>query len=587
MYKVILKGVILCAALFMTQGVLQAQNQSNSTNVEGESLIGESIETQSVVADTLIADQVVAIVGNSCILLSDVEQLAIQLQSQRQQMGSVSESTVQEDALEMLLSQYLMATRATLDSLDKTMNPIDDIIEQQVAKMTFEAGSVAELERIHGKPIYQIKSDLALEIKHMQLAQTMQKTISNSVEVNRQDVVDMVNNLKEEDKQLIPEQYSYSQIVKIPPQTDERKYEIRERMLGFRERILNKEISLGALAQLYSADMASAMYRGEMGPIETAYLDPAFSEAALALEPGEVSEIVESEYGYHLIELIAKTETTLHVRHILLKPEFTLEEEKAVISQLDSLSNVINQGVITFAQAALIYSDDIYTKQNGGKAFNKVGYQQSGNIRAATTYFAAEDMQYYPMDYSAVSSLKVSEISAPYESMDDKGNKVQKIIRLDSILPAHKANIVDDYDLLEAVTKAKKQADVIDKWVDEQTHLIYIEIKDEYLENYDFKRDSWKEAAMRTKNRENSNVKLPDYDELRKVAKERAAHNAAELAALERERAEIEAERRANGELDDALDQASQANEGEIVEGEAKEEKRGKGAEGKGRPERK
>lgn len=567
-----LKGAILGAVLLMSPGVLFAQEQTQSTNSEEDSPVGQPIEVSTVVADTLIADELVAIVGNYGILLSDVETAALQIKERRRTQGSLSDLTESEEALETLLAQHLMATRAELDSLDKDMSPVDGMVEKQVAEMAFEAGSVAELERIHGKPIYQIKSDLTSDIKKMQLAQAMEQHVHNDVVVNKSDVIAYIESIPENERYMIPKQYSYSQIVKLPPQTEERKYQIRERMLGFRDRILSKEISLGALAQLYSADPASAMYRGEMGPMEANRFDPAFKEAAMALEPGEVSEIVESEYGYHLIELIAKTPTTLHVRHILLKPEFTVEEEKAVISQLDSIAKVVRDGKLKFGEAALIYSNDEDSKQNGGKVFNTVGYLQTGDIRAASTYFAAEDMQYLPVDYSTISSLEINQVSDPYQTMDTKGNMVQKIVRLDAILPAHRANIVDDYDLLEAVAKVQKQNTTLEAWIEEQTETIYIEIKDEFLESFNFTKPCWKEAAMRTKNRENPDIELPDYDALFKVAKERAAHNAAELAALEREREAIEAERAAQREANGEIDPE------EMEEG----ERRGEGPEGRG-----
>ncbi|MFI3299596.1 MAG: peptidylprolyl isomerase [Rikenellaceae bacterium] len=502
-------------------------------------------KAQDTIMRMEIADRVIAMVGNNVIMYSDLENAARNVADQRRQQGSLSDQTEKEEALESLLVQKLMATCANLDSLDKDLPAIDNMVELRVAEMAASVGGVLELERKMGKPIFQIKSDVTLEARQMQLSSTMQQYIESGVTINIGEVREYLDTLDAQYLEMVPEQYSFSQIVKIPPQTEERKYAIREQLLEYRRRILDGEVTLGALAQLYSADLQSARKRGEMGPMATGLLVQPFIDAVQEMKPGEVSEIVETEYGYHIIELISLTGTApnqmVHLRHILLKPEFTVEESRNVVAQLDSLTTEINAGNITFAEAALKYSDDKDTKENGGKAFNTYGYYSSGNVKLASSRYRASELQYQPYDYRELAELKVGEISEPYETMDGKGNIVHKIIRLDAITDAHVANIDEDYELIANDAKLAKTLQVFEDWVDNNISRVYVHI-DSTLWDYNLQKEGWILAARRTAQEENLPVKMPTRDDIEdaitkrqeRIAREVAeAKLAAELAAIE------------------------------------------------------
>ncbi len=470
----------------------------------------------------VIADQVIAIVGNAGILYSDIVRTAHAITQKRKEQGSLSDRTAEEEALEMLLVQNLMATCAVMDSLDKDMPSRDVEIESIVGDLVEGAGGVKALEKEMGKPIYQIKADIALEDKQVQLARQMQDFIRYGVDIDYVEVAEFLDTIKTEAMSMIPMQYSYSQIVKIPPQTDERKYAIRERLLEYRKRILAGEVSLGVLAQLYSLDPGSALKRGEMGPMPIMSFTGPFADAIRGMKDGEVSGIVETEYGYHLIELISfdrKTEMA-HIRHILLKPEFTVEESKDVVELLDSIATEVRAERLDFAEAAMQYSDDKATKENGGKAFNKMGYQ--GDIRATSSRFVAEELM---TEARYITVLNIGDVSQPYEAMDEKGNLVQKIVQLDTIIPAHRANLRDDYDLLEAMAQAQKQSTAIERWIEANIHRVYVLIAPEYLD-YDLGGDLWREAALRTQNRENIDVEFPTFEQIEEAVLKRAAQRA-------------------------------------------------------------
>ncbi len=517
------------------------------------SMVVDSVAVDSVAVtkaqDTImrmeIADRVIAMVGNNVIMYSDLENAAKNVADQRRQQGSLSDQTEKEEALESLLVQKLLATCANLDSLDKDLPAIDNMVELRVAEMAASVGGVLELERKMGKPIFQIKSDVMLEEKQGQLANAMRSYIQSGVTINIGEVREYLDTLDAQYLEMVPEQYSFSQIVKIPPQTEERKYAIREQLLEYRRRILDGEVTLGALAQLYSADLQSARKRGEMGPMATGLLVQPFIDAVQEMKPGEVSEIVETEYGYHIIELISLTGSApnqmVHLRHILLKPEFTVEESRNVVAQLDSLTTEINAGNITFAEAALKYSDDKDTKENGGKAFNTYGYYSSGNIKLASSRYRASELQYQPYDYRELAKLQIGDISEPYETMDGKGNIVHKIIRLDAITDAHVANINEDYELIANDARLAKTLQVFEDWIDNNIGRVYVHI-DSTLWDYNLQKEGWIQAARRTAQEENLPVKMPTRNDIEdaiekrqeRIAREVAeAKLAAELAAIE------------------------------------------------------
>ncbi len=472
-----------------------------------------SLTTTPASAQKLIVDEVIAIVGDNPIFLSELEANTQNIILQRKAQGTLSTLSEREEAFEQLLTKALLASCAVMDSLDKDANPIEHMVEAEVNRMSETAGGVLQLEKQTGKPIYQIKADLTIDLKQMQLAQIMEQNIRSRVKIEYAEVQEFLDNLELDETDIIPAQYSYSQIVRLPPQTDERKYAIRERLLSFRQRILDEEITLGALAQLYSVDRSSAIRRGEaLLPING--LAPQITEALEGLKPGEVSEIIETDFGYHLAELIEYigegNEKQIRFRHILLKPEFTVEESRNVTNQLDSITTQIRLGNLSFADAALRYSDDKDTKQNGGRVFNKSAYMQTGDISNTSSKFMAEELQ---QEYRHISRLKIGEISDTFEAMDNYGNTVQKIIRLDRIYPAHKANIIEDYDLIAAIALTDKQNKAVGVWTEKNIGRVYVYIKPQYLD-LNTQSKQWQAAALRSENRENIKVHIPSHTEL-------------------------------------------------------------------------
>lgn len=422
--------------------------------------------------DRVLADEVAAVVGHSTILLSDIERQAAFVVMSRKERGTLSNQNPKEEAFEMLLMQNVLSQRARIDSLDKEMQPITTIVENEIERMVNNAGGIKNLEREQGKPIYQIRSDISRQVQDMELARMMQSKIRRQTKITYGEVQSYAEKTPSDSMQKVPIQYSFSKIVKIPPQTEERKYAIRERLLEYRKRVIQGE-KFSVLARLYSMSGEAPM-GGEMGPIEKERLVGPFVSACEELKPGQVSEIVETEYGQHIIELISFKNGMIHCRHILLKPEFTIEESEKVIKELDSLATEIRAGRLDFKAAALRYSDDKDSRENGGKSFNTASYMSTGDMNMASSRYMPDEL--HPIDYREIRSLGVGQLSNSYESIDSKGNVVQQIIRLDDMVPAHNANIELDYNILESFAIGEKQTREFDKWADKTISDMFIEI---------------------------------------------------------------------------------------------------------------
>ena len=280
---------------------------------------------------------------------------------------------------------------------------------------------------------------------------------------------------------VIPIKYKMSQIC-IYPDREKAKMECKQRLLALRERIMNGE-KFTTLARLYSEDPGSSRKGGELGMASKDIFWPAFSDAAMSLKPGVISQIVETPDGFHIIQIIEKKGDMFNARHILLKPKYTEEDQENAFKKLDSLKSVIEKGETKFETIAFYRSEDPATRTNGG---------QMADPHTGSAYFEIDQIK--PEDYAAVKDLEPGQISAPIVSRDNEGrdgNLVYKIVRLDKIVPAHPATFENDYtELLDGVRSIKQQ-EAIDQFIDNKIAETYI-IIDPIFGDCDFSREGWK-----------------------------------------------------------------------------------------------
>jgi peptidyl-prolyl cis-trans isomerase SurA len=263
-----------------------------------------------------------------------------------------------------------------------------------------------------------------------------------------------------------------------------------------RERVIKGQTKFSVLARMYSLD-GSAIYGGEMEPMPSSYFVRPFAEALEKLKPGQVSEIVETEFGFHIIELIEKKDEMYRCRHILLRPTFTTDELMQPARQLDSIANLIRLDSITFENAALRFSDDASSKHNGGIVSNSDILARMGvydGARMTATRFLKEDFSAQGgkslEDYAALMRLKEGEVSNSFQTTDIMGNEMSKIVKLVQIIPAHVASLEEDYIRLEEMALQQKQEKVYRKWLHEKIQSMYVYIDPAYRSD-EFENKNW------------------------------------------------------------------------------------------------
>ena len=442
----------------------------------------------------VMLDKVVAVVGSSSILYSEVESYANQLVQQRREAGYTSDRDPMNESLEALLTQKLLYNQALIDSVEINQGAIVSAVEEQVQQMIDMEGSISKLEARHHMPIFNIREIMRQRYEEQNYAQEMQRTVVSKVSVIPGEVERYYKSISKDSLPVIADQLVYAQITKFPKSMTAAKQRTRERLVDMRERVISGQAKFENLARMYSQD-GTAMRGGEMDPTPLAQLDQAFAKALEALKPGQVSEVVESQYGFHIIQLLDRHGQLYHFRHILLRPVYTSEELGESLDLLDSLANQIRIDSITFEKAALEYSDDASSKMNGGIVSNHDILEQYSPMDAASltvTKFLKEDFGRFKSleDYNALMRLKPGEVSSAFLAEDMLGNQMAKIVKLVEVIPTHTASLNDDYLRLEEMALADKQERVFREWLTKKIDAMYVYIIPEFRDG-EFENKHW------------------------------------------------------------------------------------------------
>ncbi len=449
--------------------------------------------TPALAQQQYIADKVVAVVGNEPILYSDVVRQSKAMAEQYRAQNYTSERDPMAEALEMLLEQKLLYVRAQLDSigLENLAARIATMAEQTVQGEVDAAGSIRALEQERHKPLYEIKEDVRAEIEEYYGADQMRAHLRDQVKVTPGEVDRFYRRIDRDSLPIVAEQYVYAQITKLPENTELAKQRARDRLLELRQRVIDGE-RFDRLAMMYSVDGGSAMRGGEMDPSPKEQFVGPFAEALVKLQPGQVSGVVETEYGFHLIQLLDKPADNLyHLRHILVKPSYTVEEQAKTIDFLDSLAGVVRAGEMTFAAAALAHSDDANSKQNGGVVTNQQAlFRYTGNSDPSQTRtrFVRDALE--AADAQQLVRLKESEISRAFLGRDFNMDEMAKILQLVEIVPAHTADLSQDWLDIEQMALRRKQQTHYKEWLDQKIAEMYIRI-DPMFRPQDFQNKNW------------------------------------------------------------------------------------------------
>ena len=441
-------------------------------------------------------DKVVAVVGGSAILHSEVAEYAEALVAQRRQMGYTSDRDPMNEALEALLEQKLLYNQALIDSVPINSADIAGRIETYLQMLIEEAGGISELEIKEHMPIFTYREMLRTRYEEQAYAQAMRMDIVGGVTVVPGEVEQYYNRIDKDSLPIIGEQYVYAQITRLPASLKDAQRRTKERLLDMRERVIKGETKFSTLARMYSVD-GSAIYGGEMEPGPSSMYVRPFAEALEKLKPGQVSEIVETEFGFHIIELIEKRGENYRCRHILLRPTFTRDELMQPARELDSIARLIRLDSLKFEDAALRFSDDASSRNNGGIVSNHDILARQGvydGARLTATRFLREDFGQMGgkslEDYTALMRLKVGEVSDSFQTTDLNGNQLSKIVKLMEIIPAHVASLEEDYIRIEEMALEEKQNRVYRKWLHSKIDGMYIYIDPEYRSD-EFEYKGW------------------------------------------------------------------------------------------------
>ncbi len=414
-----------------------------------------------------VVDEVVAVVGSKPVLLSDIENQYLQYRAQGGIRGSAKETKCH--IMESSLFSKLLLNQAELDSVEVTDKQVDGELERRIRYYIQQIGSKEKLEEYFKKPLHEIKEELRGVISDQMKVEMTQQKITKDIKITPSEVRNFFNELPIDSIPLVNTEYIIGQIIRKPKVGLAEEIEVKEKLRTLRKRIMNGE-SFSTLAVLYSEDPGSAAKGGEVGLFGRGELYPEYEAAAFKLKPGEISDIVKSKAGYHIIQLIERRGDFINTRHILLMPKVSPFELAKASKELDSVYTLLQKGSLSFEEAVQKISDDP-NKINGGLMINP----QSQNNRW-------DPEQLDPKVLYAVDKLEPGQFSKPmiYKSDDDKD--AYRILYLKERTKPHRANIKDDYDRLQNWALDKKKSEALREWVGRKLAETYIRISAEYKE---------------------------------------------------------------------------------------------------------
>lgn len=428
-------------------------------------------------AQNNIIDEVIWIVGDEAIFKSEVEQEIIRATYEGTKFSGDPYCVIPEQ----IAVQKLFLHQAALDSLNVGESSVNNQVDMQVNYYITNIGSKEKVEEYFKKPLSQLREDLAEMIKKNELIRQEQEKLVGDIQATPSEIRRYFSNLPQDSVPTIPEQVELQILSVNPPIQQTEINRIKEKLRGFSERINANPNDFSLLARLYSEDTGSAKQGGEIGFLGRAQLDPKYAEVAFNLTDNKkVSRIVESEFGYHIIQLIEKRGDKVNTRHILLKPHLSLEDKATGLHKLDSVATKIRENKVTFEQAVAGFSQDKNTAMNAGLMTN----QQTGASK-----FEYQDL---PSEVAkAVYLMNVGEVSKAFTMMDKNTNKEMiAVVKLKSKVPAHKANVMDDYQTLKSILENKKKQEFINNWIVQKQKETYISI-DPKWKNCNFQYSGW------------------------------------------------------------------------------------------------
>ncbi|MBR5434924.1 MAG: peptidylprolyl isomerase [Bacteroidales bacterium] len=434
-------------------------------NIRKLAIVIACIFSTTLMSFAQVLDQIIVVVGDDMIKQSDVENQQLLLEQQGEKSDKCS-------IFKEMVMQKLLVDQSKIDSVEVSDNEVNSEIDRRIRMISGTKGGLAQLESFYGKSELEIRNDWKPVIKDQLLAQKVQNSIIGEVEVSPNEVRVFYESHKDS-MPVLPTRYEYAQIVIRPIVSAEADKALRKKLEEIRERAINGE-NFSKLAILYSDDTESAKMGGLLGDyLSRGELVPEFAAVAFRLKEGEISRVVKTDFGYHIIQMVELKGEKAKLKHILLKPQISVAEMQKAFSKADSVRKAIGDS-LTFEQAAVKYSVDEKTKNNGGLAMNPY---------TGTPQFQAEMIE--PTTWYTLKSMKAGEISEPIMTYDDKGSQVYKILKLVNASQEHKATLIDDYSDVKEMALEQKKVNTLNRWMRNKKSEIFISIKSDEYKNCD------------------------------------------------------------------------------------------------------
>lgn len=422
-------------------------------------LFGMTVNAQD---NLQLIDKIIAVVGDEIVLLSEH---GVQ-KSEMISRGLGSTENLDCTIMENLLFEKLLLNQAKVDSIEIADEQVEAELEQRIGYFTQQLGGEEELEKFYGKSTEQIKKEFRSLLKDQLLTQRMQQKISSDIYVTPADIEEFYSTIPEDSIPLIGSEVEIAHIVKKPEPSKEEKRRAEEKLLQLRKDIIGgKDFSV--MAGLYSDDPGSAAQGGNLGMVRKGMMVAEFEAMAFALEEGEVSPVFKTDFGFHILQLIERRGEMFDSRHILVKPKISSEDVQLAISELDSISTLIANDSISFGNGASRYSDDEDSKFSNGIILNP----STRSIR-----FAVQEVD--PQIFFVIDKLEVGEVSEPVSMQFPDGSQAYRILKLVNRTEPHKANLRDDYQLIQEMAKNSISQNSLYDWVNSAVKRTYIRLEE-------------------------------------------------------------------------------------------------------------
>ena len=429
----------------------------------------------SMNAQNNVIDEVIWIIGDDAILKSEVEMQRVRMQYEGIKIEGDPNCVIPEE----IAVQKLLLHQAKIDSIEASPSSVNAEVEHRLNVFISQIGSKEKMEEYFGQNIAIIREEQREMIEQLMIAQKVRQKIIGGIKVTPSEVRNFFSKLPQDEIPVIPAKVEV-QIITIEPKASVQETElVKAKLRGFKERVESGEIDFSTLAILYSEDTETAKRGGELGFVGRGMLVPEFANVAFNLnDPKKVSQIVETEYGFHIIQLIEKRGDRINVRHILIKPKVLLSERTQALEKLDSIANSIRGGNITFEEAVILFSADKNTRMNAGIMANP----NTGDSRF--------QFQELPQDIAkVVSNMEIGDISKPF-ILNHGGKEVCAIVKIRGKWATHVANLNDDYQDIKDALLEKRWQEEFNRWIANKQKETYIYIKEDWR-NCEFRFPGW------------------------------------------------------------------------------------------------